>query len=153
MGIFSEAFWYVAPILVAATTFLSGLVNQSIVKKYIPVKYQTYIKQLISWIIGTILSCIAWGLKVILVGNPTWLGVIALSLIVGLSSNGFYDIAFIKAFIEKWFKTPEFKLPIVKADESVAIEINEDTLYVKTYKRKRKPRNRKQSKNKEIIKE
>ena len=99
-GIFSEAFWYIAPILVSATTFLSGLVNQSLSHIW---NIPGWAKQLISWVIGSALSCAAWGLGVITFGSSTWVGVVALCAVVGLSSNGVYDISFIKNMIEKWF--------------------------------------------------
>ena len=37
-------------------------------------------------------------------GNPVWLGVICLCVVVGLASNGVYDIPFMRGWIEKWFK-------------------------------------------------
>lgn len=103
-GIFSEAFWYIAPILVTMTTFIAGLINQGLVDKFVPVKHHVWLKQLIAWIIGAGLSCAAWGLKVIAFGNPVWLGVICLCVVVGLASNGVYDIPFMRGWIEKWFK-------------------------------------------------
>lgn len=103
-GIFSEAFWYIAPILVTMTTFIAGLINQGLVDKFIPSKHHAWLKQLIAWIIGAGLSCAAWGLKVIAFGNPVWLGVICLCVVVGLASNGVYDIPFMRGWIEKWFK-------------------------------------------------
>ena len=103
-GIFSEAFWYIAPILVTMTTFIAGLINQGFVDKFVPSKHRAWLKQLIAWIIGAGLSCAAWGLKVIAFGNPVWLGVICLCVVVGLASNGVYDIPFMRGWIEKWFK-------------------------------------------------
>ena len=103
-GIFSEAFWYIAPILVTMTTFIAGLINQGLVDKFVPTKHHAWLKQLIAWIIGAGLSCAAWGLKVIAFGNPVWLGVICLCVVVGLASNGVYDIPFMRGWIEKWFK-------------------------------------------------
>lgn len=99
-GIFSEAFWYIAPILVTATTFLAGLINQGLARVC---NMPGWAKQLVSWGVGAGLSCAAWGLGVITFGNPVWLGVVALCVVVGLSSNGIYDISFIKNWIEKWF--------------------------------------------------
>lgn len=106
-GIFSEAFWYIAPILVTATTFLAGLFNQGVVEKYVPEKHRAWLKQLVAWLIGAGLSCAAWGLKLIAFGNPVWVGVIALCVVVGLASNGVYDIPFMRNWIEKWFKPKE----------------------------------------------
>ena len=103
-GIFSEAFWYIAPILVTMTTFIAGLINQGLVDKYVPKKHRAWLKQLIAWVLGAGLSCAAWGLKVIAFGNPVWLGVICLCIVVGLASNGVYDIPFMRGWIEKWFK-------------------------------------------------
>ena len=99
LGIFSMEFWWLAPILVMLTTGITGLINQGINIK------QPWLKQLISWVIGSGLSVGAWALNLIAFGNPVWLGIVALSIVVGLSSNGFYDIPTIKNFIDTWFKT------------------------------------------------
>lgn len=97
IGIFSESFWYIAPILVTLTTAVAGLINQGCnVNK-------AWLKQLISWIIGAGLSVGAWALKLITFGNPVWLGVVCLCMVVGLSSNGIYDIPTIKNWINSWF--------------------------------------------------
>ena len=74
-GIFSEAFWWIAPILMTLTVALAG-----------------------------VLSVGAWALKLIAFGDPVWLGVVCLCVVVGLSSNGVYDIPAIKAFVDSWFK-------------------------------------------------
>lgn len=97
VGIFSENFWWVAPILVTMTTALAGLVNQGL-------KIQKgWLKQLISWIFGAALSVGAWALKIITFGDPVWLGVVCLCVVVGLAANGFYDISVIKNWINTWF--------------------------------------------------
>lgn len=97
LGIFSMSFWWIAPILVSLTTALSGLINQGLKVK------QSWLKQLISWVLGSGLSVGAWALKVITFGSPVWLGVVCLCVVVGLASNGFYDIPTIKNFINSWF--------------------------------------------------
>ena len=102
-GIFSEAFWYIVPILATMTTFIAGLINQGFINKFVPAKHHAWLKQLIAWVIGAGLSCAAWELKVIAFGNPVWLGVICLCVVVGLASNGVYDIPFMRGWIEKWF--------------------------------------------------
>lgn len=100
-SIFSESFWYVAPILAALTTTLSGLLNQGLGKLWtIP----GWAKQLISWVLGIGVTLAAWGVKFVTFGNPVWLGIIALSVVVGLSSNGIYDIPFIRSWVDSWFK-------------------------------------------------
>ena len=117
-GIFSEAFWYIAPILVTMTTFLAGLFNQGVVEKFVPEQHRGWLKQLVAWVFGAGLSCAAWGIGVISFGTPVWVGVIALCAVVGLSSNGVYDIEFIHKWIDTWFKVAAV-LPIAKEVETV----------------------------------
>ena len=128
-GIFSEAFWYIAPILVTMTTFIAGLINQGLVDKFVPSKHHAWLKQLIAWVIGAGLSCAAWSLKVIAFGNPVWLGVICLCVVVGLASNGVYDIPFMRGWIEKWFK-PKTVADLTNSAATTMEQIKED--FVKT---------------------
>ena len=95
-GIFSEAFWYIAPILMTITVALSGLLNKWF-------KANNVWKQVISWIVAAMLSVAAYFLGLIQMGDPQWLGVVMLCLVVGLSSNGIYDIPTIRAFINRLF--------------------------------------------------
>ena len=97
IGIFSQAFWYIAPILVALTTSITGFVNQ-----LFKIENATA-KQVVSWIVGALLSIGAWGFGFITLSEPTWLALVALAFVVGLSSNGLYDIKAIKNWIDKWF--------------------------------------------------
>jgi len=97
IGIFSESFWYIAPMLMAVTVALSGLINQGFKIN------KPWLKQLISWVIGAGTSVAAWALNMITFGDPVWLGVVALAVVVGLSSNGLYDIPTIKNWINSWF--------------------------------------------------
>lgn len=97
IGIFSESFWYIAPMLMTITVAFSGLINQGFKIE------KSWIKQLISWVIGAGVSVAAWALNMITFGNPVWLGVVALAIVVGLSSNGIYDIPTIKNWINSWF--------------------------------------------------
>ena len=102
-GIFSEAFWYIAPMLMALTVAIAGLINGAfkITKGMWP--------QIVAWVVGALVSVGAWALKLIEFGEPIWLGVVALAVVVGLSSNGMYDIPTIKAFVDKWFNRDEAK--------------------------------------------
>ena len=102
-GIFSEAFWYIAPLLMAATVSLAGVINGAfkITKGMWP--------QIVAWVVGAILSVLAWALQLIQFGEPVWLGVVMLAIVVGLSSNGVYDIPTIKAFVDQWFKRGALK--------------------------------------------
>ena len=96
-GIFSEAFWYIAPLLMAATVAIAGVINGAfkITKGMWP--------QIVAWAVGAALSVCAWALKLIEFGDQVWLGVVMLAVVVGLSSNGVYDIPTIKAFVDRWF--------------------------------------------------
>lgn len=96
-GIFSEAFWYIAPLLMSLTVAIAGVINGAckITKGIWP--------QVVAWAVGAGLSVAAWALKLIEFGEPVWLGVIMLAIVVGLSSNGVYDIPAIKAFVDRWF--------------------------------------------------
>lgn len=95
LGIFSEAFWYIAPIIINIVTFITGFFI-----KIFGVE-KRWVKQVISWAIATFLSVGSWLLNFIAFGDPAWLGVIALSVVTGLSSNGYYEIGVIKSFIKK----------------------------------------------------
>lgn len=111
-GIFSESFWYIAPLLMSATVALTGVINGlfKITKGFWP--------QLVSWVVGALLSVGAYLLQIIQFGEPVWLGVVMLAIVVGLSSNGIYDIPTIKAFVDKWFKRTDKK--IIKNEKRIA---------------------------------
>lgn len=95
-GIFSESFWWAAPILVTLTVALAGVINGAL-------KTEGFWAQLVAWLVGTGLSVGAWAIKMVTFGDPVWLGVVALCVVVGLSSNGVYDVPTIKAFVDSWF--------------------------------------------------
>lgn len=93
--LFTTEFWYYAPILSTLTVMIAGAINGkfNITKGFGP--------QLVSWIVGSALSVGGWFLGLIPLGAPTWLAVVCLCAVVGLSSNGIYDIPFIKGIIDK----------------------------------------------------
>ena len=95
--LFTTDFWYMAPTLSAITVFIAGLINGkfNITEGIWP--------QVVAWVTGSVLSVAAWFFGLVTVGNPVWLAVIMLCVVVGLSSNGIYDIPTIKAFIDKLF--------------------------------------------------
>ena len=97
VGIFSDAFWYIAPLIVTLTTAIAGFINQQF-----KIQNDT-VKQVIAWALSSLLSVASWLLKFIAFGSPVWVGVVALCIVTGLSSNGFYDIKVIKKFIKSWF--------------------------------------------------
>ena len=96
-GIFSDAFWYIAPIIVTIATAVAGFFNQVF-------KVQNNsVKQVIAWVVASVLSVLSWLFGFISFGTPVWVGVVALCVVTGLSSNGFYDISVIKKFVKSWF--------------------------------------------------
>lgn len=98
IGIFSENFWYMAPILASITITIAGAINN----KFTQIK--GFYKQLVSWIVASVLSVGAWLLNFVELGEPTWVSVIALCAVVGLSSNGIYDIPTINSWVNKLLK-------------------------------------------------
>lgn len=93
--LFTDAFWYYAPILASLTVTLTGAINGrfNITSGIWP--------QIVSWVVGTVLTVGGWFLGLIPLGEPTWLAIVCLCAVVGLSSNGIYDIPFIKSIIDK----------------------------------------------------
>ena len=96
ISVFSESFWYIAPFLVSLTTILTGVINKEFSIN------KNFVKQLISWIIGSLLSISSWSLGFVNLNEPTWFSVTSLCIVVGLASNGFYDIPTIKNWINSW---------------------------------------------------
>ena len=119
-GIFSESFWYIAPLLMTLTVALAGVINGAfkITKGIWP--------QIVAWVVGALLSVATWALKLIEFGQPVWLGVVMLAIVVGLSSNGVYDIPTIKAFVDKWFNRTRVK--IERKEIEIAAEFEDSGL-------------------------
>lgn len=92
--LFTTGFWYAATTLSTATVFLAGAINGKF-------KISGFWSQLVAWVIGALLSVGAWYFNIITLGEPTWLALVCLSAVVGLSSNGIYDIPFMKELVEK----------------------------------------------------
>ena len=93
--IFNSSFWYIAPILVTLCTTLSGFIINTF-------GIATKWKQPISWAVGTALSCISIATG-FLGSGIGWQSYIAMSIVVGLSSNGIYDVNFIQNWINNIF--------------------------------------------------
>lgn len=101
---FNENFWcYIAPILMMLTTTASSFINQKLKIK------KGWLKQVISWLVGSVISVLAWAVNIVQFGEPAILGIICLCVIVGLSSNGFYDIPVIRNWLNKFFPKIEDK--------------------------------------------
>lgn len=101
---FNDNFWcYIAPILIMLTTTASSFINQKLKIK------KGWLKQVISWLVGSVISILAWAVKIVQFGEPAILGIICLCIIIGLSSNGFYDIPIIRNWLNKFFPKIEEK--------------------------------------------
>lgn len=94
--LFTTEFWYMASSLSAVTVFLAGAINGKF-------QIKGFYAQLCAWIVGSLLSVGAYLLDLVTLGQPTWLACVVLCGVVGLSSNGVYDIPFMKGIIEKLF--------------------------------------------------
>lgn len=94
-ALFTAEFWYYAPILASLTVTIAGAINGkfNITKGFWP--------QFVAWITGAVLTVCGWLIGLVPLGEPTWLAVVCLCGVVGLSSNGIYDIPFIQSIIDK----------------------------------------------------
>lgn len=94
-ALFTTEFWYYAPILSMLTVAIAGAINGKfgITEGFWP--------QLTAWITGSVLSVGGWFIGLVPLGTPTWLAVVCLCGVVGLSSNGIYDIPFIKNIVDQ----------------------------------------------------
>lgn len=99
LAFFTEHFWATATGLLTISTMITGSING----KFNP---NSTWKQVIAWLVSIVLTVGCYFLGLITVANPVWLSLAATGLIVGLASNGFYDIKFIKEWIQSWFSNP-----------------------------------------------
>ena len=91
---FSDNFWATAALLGSMATSLTGVINHLL-------KPNRIWKQVIAWLISIVLTIGGYFLNVITVADPVWLTLTTTGIIVGLVSNGIYEIPTIK----KWFQT------------------------------------------------
>jgi len=93
--LFTTEFWYYAPILSVLTVTIAGAINGkfNITNGIWP--------QVVAWITGAVLSLGGWFIGLVPLGEPGWLAAVCLCGVVGLSSNGIYDIPFIQSIIDK----------------------------------------------------
>lgn len=90
--IFSEYFFYIATFIATLTTALAGLINGVFKVE------KNWAKQLVAWLTGLALSFLAVAVKI--VNIPNIVGIISLAIVVGLESNGIYDIKAVKELIK-----------------------------------------------------
>ena len=93
---FTEHFWATAMGLFTITTMITGAING----KFNPNRIW---KQVIAWVVSIVLTVGGYFLGFVTVDEPTWLTLTVTGIVVGLASNGFYDIPTIKELMRKWF--------------------------------------------------
>lgn len=100
--IFTEMFWYIATALVPIVITISEclikwfMINGTVLKIISG-------KQLTSWLVAILMSVCVYLFGFLKIEEPIYVGMIALSVVVGLSSNGIYDIKVIKQWVSNWF--------------------------------------------------
>lgn len=92
INFFSDNFWATCTMLSTITVFIAGYINAFL-------KTNTIWKQIISWITGIVLTVGGYFSGIVFLNEPVWLTIILTGIIVGLSSNGIYDIPRIKELI------------------------------------------------------
>ena len=93
---FSENFWATALSLGTISTMIAGVFNGWL-------KPNKVWRQVIAWIISIGLTVCFYFLKFVVVADPVWLSLTATGLVVGLVSNGVYDIPTMEKFVENIF--------------------------------------------------
>ena len=89
LGLFSSDFLWVLPLCAVLTIIITGLISRIFGIKL------SWLKQQISWIVGAILALVACEFQLILLGYPERQAAVCLCVVVGLVSNGIYDIPII----------------------------------------------------------
>ena len=93
---FSENYWATALSLGTISTMIDGVFNGWL-------KPNKIWRQVIAWIISIGLTVGFYFLKLVVVADPVWLSLTATGLVVGLVSNGVYDIPTMQKFVAKIF--------------------------------------------------
>jgi hypothetical protein len=103
-GLFTEAFWYVTPILAAVVIPIAGAINQKfnitgdMIKNVI--SWRQIVAMLVSLVITLGAYFIGWTPDL---GEPTWLSLVCQFGVVTASAGWGYDIKVIKNWINTWF--------------------------------------------------
>ena len=95
LNLFTDAFWATATFISVIVVYLTSTINAKLNLKGIW-------KQVISWVLSIGFTVGAYFLNIISVADPVWLSLIGIGIVVGLSSNGIYDIPFIKSTMKSW---------------------------------------------------
>lgn len=96
LSFFTDNFWATAAALGTVSTMIAGAING----KFNP---SAIWRQVIAWVIAIALTVGGYFLGLVVVAEPAWLTLTATGIVVGLVSNGVYDIPAIKELVKKWF--------------------------------------------------
>ena len=97
LNFFSDNFWATCTMLSSLTVVVTGYINRLL-------KTNNIWKQIVSWVISILLTVCGYFAGIVTLNEPIWLTIIFTGIIVGLSSNGIYDIPKIKSFINNLSK-------------------------------------------------
>jgi len=97
LNFFSDNFWATCTMLSSLTVVVTGYINRLL-------KTNNIWKQIVSWVISILLTVCGYFVGIVTLNEPVWLTIIFTGIIVGLSSNGIYDIPKIKLFINNLSK-------------------------------------------------
>lgn len=88
----SEYFWSIVTGLVALTMGVTGIIGNGL-------KLEGEAKQVVSWGVSVLLTVATYLSGLFTVVPPAWISLFLIGLMVGLVSNGVYDVPTIKSFI------------------------------------------------------
>ena len=96
VNFFADNFWLAATVIAGIVTPIAGFFNEKFNMKKIW-------KQVTAWALSVVITAGAYIGGFVAVPNPVWLTLPLLGIVVGLASNGIYDIPTIKAWIQHLF--------------------------------------------------
>lgn len=94
INFFSDNFWATCTMLSTITVIIAGYLNEFF-------KTNKIWKQVVSWVTSIVLTIAGYFAGTITLNEPVWLTIILTGVIVGLSSNGIYDIPKVKELVNK----------------------------------------------------
>lgn len=96
LNFFTENFWATATSLGVVATMVAGAINGKLHTNKVW-------RQVVAWVVSVVFTVGGYFLGMVDVAEPTWLTLTATGLIVGLTSNGIYDIPVMQSFIARVF--------------------------------------------------
>lgn len=94
INFFSDNFWATCTMLSSITVIIAGYINTWL-------KTNKIWKQVVSWATSIMLTVGGYFAGTVTLNEPVWATIILTGVIVGLSSNGIYDIPKVKELINK----------------------------------------------------